>query len=306
MQSAGAMAGLQQYWASGFPPLGTPWRLPGWLLGACTGSMFAYPGGGARGLSAPTFLVFVAGAAMLWRRGKGRLVACLVAPFGRTLAASVVHRYPFGTEARLMQFAAPAVCRLSGAGAGALLEMIRSPGRRRRVLGLALAGLIACGIAPQIVSATTPYRMPHDREAREFARRFWPEIGRSAEVACASLDFGGDPPGRWRGRQAWYLCNQAIYSPQRREYGGPRLDLVSKARPLRCVLFEQDPESPAVIDWLDGMRTGFALRSVSTMEPLVTLGDPPRQVAEHWWIYEFVPRAGEENRVPMETSHDAR
>ena len=306
MQSAAAIAGLQRYWSSGFPPLSAPWNLPGWLLGACTGSMFAYPGGGARGLSTPTFLAFVAGAASLTRRGKGRLVVCLIAPFGLTLAAAVVHRYPFGTEARLMQFAAPAVCLLSGAGAGALIEKIQSPRRRRRVLALALAGVVVCGIAPQIVSSTTPYRMPHDQEEREFARRFWPEFGRDAEAACAHLDFGIDPPGRWRGRQAWYLCNQAIYSPQRREHGGPRLDRVSSAHPLRCVVFDQDPESPTVIDWLGRMRTNYALRSTSTIAPLITLGDPPRQVAEHWRIYEFVPRTDEENHVPMETSHDER
>lgn len=306
MQSAGAMAGLQQYWSSSFPPLGAPWSLPGWLLGSCTGSMFAYPGGGARGLSTLTFLAFAAGAAILTRQGKGRLVVCLVAPFGLTLAASVVHRYPFGTEARLMQFAVPAICLLSGVGAGAVIEKIRSKGRRRRVLALALMGLIACGIVPQIVSSTIPYRMLHDKEEREFARRFWPELGRNAEVACTHLDFGVDPPGRWRGRQAWYLCNQAIYSPQRREYGGPRLDQTSADHPLRCVVFEQDPESPAVLEWLSRMRTDFVLRSTSTVTPLMTLGDPPRRFPEHWRIYEFVPRTDQENHAPMETSHDER
>ena len=103
------------------------------------------------------------------------------------------------------------------------------------MLAAALVGLVASGVIPQVVSATVPYRMPYDRQAREFARRFWPEQGRDAELACAHLDFGIDPPGVWRGRQAWYLCNQAIYSPQRREHGWPRLGLVSADRPLRCV-----------------------------------------------------------------------
>ena len=285
------------------------WTLPGWLIGAFTGSMFAYPGGGARGLSTLTFLAFVVGAAILTRQGKGRIVVCLIAPFGLTLAAAVVHRYPFGTEARLMQFAAPAVCLLSGAGAGAAIEKIRSTGRRRRVLGLASAGLVACGVVPQIVSSTIPYRMLHDQESREFARGFWPELGRNAEAACAHLDFEVDPPGGWRGRQAWYLCNQAIYSPQRRKHGGPRLDRVSDAHPLRCVVFEQDPESPPIRDWLDRMRRDFVLQSVSTRTPLATFGDPPRRVPEHWRIYEFVPRTNrtdDENHVPMETSHDER
>ncbi|APW60193.1 hypothetical protein BSF38_01659 [Paludisphaera borealis] len=307
-QSAGAIAGLQNYWSSGFPPLGTPWKLPGWLLAACTGSMFAYPGGGAHGLSTVTFLAFVAGAAVLTRQGKGRLVVCLIAPFGLTLLASVFHRYPFGTEARLMQFAAPAVCLLSGAGAGAAIEWIRSAGRRRRVLGAVLTGLVACGIAPQVVSSMIPYRMLHDQEAREFARRFWAEQGRDAELACAHLDFGLDSPG-WQGRQAWYLCNQAIYSPQRRAHGGPRLDRVSTDHPLRCVVFEQDPDGAPVRAWLARMRTEYDLRSQSMREPLVTLGDPARQAPERWRIYEFIPRSkptGEENHVPMETSNNER
>jgi hypothetical protein len=308
-QSARAIGGLQRYWASGFAPVGEPWKLPGWLLSAFTGGMMAYPGGGARGLSTPTFVAFAAGAAVLNRGGKGRVVACLVAPLGLAFLASAFHRYPFGTEARLMQFAAPAVCLLAGAGAGAAIEGIRSDARRRRVLAAALVGFVACGVIPQVVSAMAPYRMRYDRQAREFARRFWPEQSRDAELACAHLDFGIDPPGVWRGRQAWYLCNQAIYSPQRREHGGPRLGLVSADRPLRCVVFERDPEDPAVSAWLGRMNREYDLRSTTTLAPVVTLGDPERRAAEHWRIYDFIPRStppGAEDHVPMETSHDDR
>jgi len=300
-QSAGAIAGLQRYWSSGFPPTGEPWKLLGWLLSAFTGSMMAYPGGGSRGLSTPTFLAFAAGATVLVRGGKGRVVACLVAPFGLAFLASAFHRYPFGTEARLMQFAAPAVCLLSGAGLGAAIERIRSDARRRRVLAAAIVGLVASGVVPQVVSSMAPYRMPYDQQAREFARRFWPAQGRDAELACAQLDFGIDPPGVWRGRQAWYLCNQAISSPQRREHGGPRLDLVWAGRPLRCVLFERDPDEPAVRDWLDRMKRTYDLRSTTTLAPVVTLGDQGKQAPERWRIYDFIPRStppGAEDHVP--------
>lgn len=307
-QSAGALSGLQRYWASGFPPIETPWRLPGWLLAACTGSMFAYPGGGARGLSAITFVAFVAGAIVLTRQGKGRTAACLIAPFGLTLAASVVHRYPFGTEARLMQFVAPAVCLLSGAGAGAAIERIRSVERRRRVLGAVLVGLIACGVVPQVVSSTIPYRMRRDQEAREFARRFWPEQNEGAELACAHLDFAVGPPGGWRGKKSWYLCNQAIYSPQRRNFGGPRLDHVSADHPLRCVVFDEDPNGVAVQTWLERMRRDCDLRSLTIKESFVTLGDTPRKATERWRIYEFVPRTKRKNEEPdpMKRSHNER
>ena len=174
-QSAAAIDGLRDYWASSFPPLRDPRALAGWLVSAHTGSAFAYPGGGARGASTATFLAFLAGAIVLVRRGDGAIVACLTAPFGLALLAAALHRYPYGTEARLMQFAAPSICLLAGLGAATAIESIRESRRRRLVLGIALAGLVVCGVVPQVVSSIHPYRMLYDQQAREFARRFWVE-----------------------------------------------------------------------------------------------------------------------------------
>ena len=121
-QTAAAIDGLREYWASSFPPLRDPRALAGWLVSAHTGSAFAYPGGGARGASTATFLAFLAGAIVLVRRGDGAIAACLTAPFGLALLAAALHRYPYGSEARLMQFAAPSICLLAGLGAATAIE----------------------------------------------------------------------------------------------------------------------------------------------------------------------------------------
>lgn len=292
-QSAGAMEGLRRYWSSGFPPIAEPRELPGWLLDAATGSLFAYPGGGARGASAATSLACLLGAVAMVRRGRGAMVVALLAPLGLNLAAAAMRRYPFGPEARLAQYAAPAICILAGAGIGAALESIRRPRPRRGLIVAGLAGAVAFALVPQIESWRRPYRMPHDLEAREFARTFWPELAKGAEVACAHLDFGLERPGTWQGSRAWYLCNQAVWSPSRRR-GGPRLDRVSDDRPLRCVLFDEDPDAPDVSAWLARMRSDYRLRSVRAIPVRATLGDPPRTLTETWRVFEFAPLEGAE------------
>lgn len=296
VQSAGAIEGLRTYWSDDFPPLNDPLRLPGWLLGAISGSMMAYPGGGDRGESAATLLAVVVGASVLIRRRRGALVGCLLAPLGLNLIAATFQRYPFGGEARLAQYAAPAICLLAGAGAWAVWELIRPEGRRNRVLVGMLAALVVCGIVPQIVSWRVPYRMVLDQESREFARRFWPELARDAEVACAHLDFHLDDPGRWQGARAWHLCNQAIYSPQRRRFGGPRLDRVSADRPLRCVVFQGEPDDSNVAAWLARMRVDYRLQSIKTVEVPAAVGSDDAAVLETPRIYEFIPNGeGAEN-----------
>lgn len=299
-QSAGAMEGLRRYWAAGFPPLAEPAKVPGWLLGALTGSVFAYPGGGARGASVATTVACLVGAIALIRRGRGAMVVALAAPLGLNLIAAGLERYPFGPEARLAQYAAPAICLLAGAGVGATLESIRRPRLRRSLIVAGLAGLVACAVVPQMHSWARPYRMPHDREARDFARTFWPELSRDAVVACAHLDFGLERPGTWQGQRAWYLCNQAVWSPSRRA-GGPKLDEVSDDRPLRCVLFNEDPARPPIAAWLARMQSDYRLRSVREIPVDSTFGDQGRTVVETWRVYEFTPLPNAAPEIQGET-----
>ncbi len=188
LQGAQGIEGLRRYWADSFPPLRSLPRLAGWLISAHTGSVFAYPGGGSRGGSTATTLAVLAGAVAMVRRRHAAMVVCLLGPFGLVFLAAALQRYPYGSEARLMQFVAPSICLLSGLGAAVLLEWIRSPALRRKLLLVSLIGLVVCAIAPQVVSSRFPYRMLYDHQAREFSRWFWVEQARDAEVLCFELD----------------------------------------------------------------------------------------------------------------------
>ncbi len=286
-----AVQGLRQYWAGSFPPLADPVGLLGWLVAAHTGSAFAYPGGGSRGLSAATTLGMVLGATVMVRRGQRTIVVCLVAPLGLALLAAALRLYPYGSEARLMQYAGPAICLLVGRGASAVIGCVQDVRLRRALLAGSLVGLVLCGVAPQIVSWLVPYRMRYDHDAREFARRFWPAQANGALLRCLDLDSDVLPQEGWQGRKAWYLCNQVIYSPARRHT--PRLDdrVITSEHPLRCVLYNESEDNPAVREWLERMRPIVRLREVKVFDVPVTMGEG-KAVIETWRTFDFVPRKG--------------
>lgn len=292
-QCAKALPGLRRYWASSFPPLRQPWRLPAWLLAAHTGSALAYPGGGARGGSAATFIACLIGVAALLRRGDRAILLCLTAPLGLALVAASWHLYPYGSEARLMQFAAPAICLLSGQGTASLLSRLQRPRLRRGILAVMIVGLVACGVAPQVVSSLQPYRMLYDHQVREFARKFWTEQSADVDIRCAELDYGIGRESGWQGKKAWYLCNQVIYSPGRRPDAVAGGRKVSAGRPLRCVLFGESEESARVRDWLAQMELELDLKEARVYQVPVTLvnGD---SATEEWRVFDFVPRRDDE------------
>ena len=264
-QWARRMPGLRRYWASSFPPLRDPMRLAIWLISAHTGSAFAYPGGGARGGSAATFVACLIGVAAMLRRGDRSILTCLTVPMGLALIAASMHLYPYGSEARLMQFAAPSICVLSGLGTAAVLARVQGPRLRRNSLAALMLCLVVCGVVPQVVSSLRPYRTLYDHQVREFARRFWREQSANAEVACIELDYGVGRGSGWQGKRAWYLCNQMIYSPDRRRDPDPTNRGISADRPLRCVLFGEPEEGQAVQDWLARMKANLTSREQESM-----------------------------------------
>jgi hypothetical protein len=302
-QSALAIAGLRQYWASSFPPVGNPLPLLSWLLAAHTGSAFAYPGGGARGASTLTFLATLLGVSTLLRRGDRAVVICLTAPFGLAFLAAALKLYPYGSEARLMQFAAPSICLLAGLGAATVSTSIRRVRLRLIVLQMGFVSLIAFGVAPQILSFHYPYRMLYDHQEREFARRFWVEQSRDAKLACAHLDYDLDQNGLWQARKAWYLANQMIYRPREARDHAVREEQVSRDRPLRCVVYEAAPETPAVRSWLDRMKSAYKLRGMTAIEVNVTRGEGTPAI-ETWRLFEFLPK-GDDHPAVLATQSTA-
>ncbi len=257
-------------WAKTFPPLRDPVRLFVWLLDTHTGRLFAYPNGGANGGSALTFVCFVVGAGCLFRRRRQGLLAIFLPPFGLALIAASLHRYPYGYSARFNLYLAPIICLLAGLGAARLIAAIRPERIRLGVLVgfTALLALVGAGtIAGDLIQ---PYKNAEDRQSRLFARRFWPQQGHGAEIACVYTDLGLEffPKLFEWGHSARYLCHQRIYSPFHQEGSrGPDLEAVSLSRPLRCVVFSipdhlfpfarRDEERWR--SWLAEMETGYDL-----------------------------------------------
>ncbi len=137
---------------------------------------------------------------------------------------------------------------------------------------------------------TSVPRTVYDHQAREFARRFWPEQARDAELACVQWDFGISVRHEAVARTAIYLCNQQIYSPRQSRGGGPRWPLVTPGRPLRCVVFDDSLyKSPATSAWLASMQSRFDLRKRDDLV-VPTIGLDMKPWDDHVRVYEFQPR----------------
>ena len=295
-QASSASGAMRAMWVMSFPPLDSTFGLIRWLLVVHSGDLMAYPCGGESGASVVSLLACVAGGVALVRSGRSTVVAILLGPLLVAMVAAGLRLYPYGgpaphgSAARIMQYAAPGLCLLIGFGFSQALERLKAWTRTDRALRIACVGLLAVGVVPLVEAARHPYRAYHAEAAREFARRFWPEVGRGAEVACLRWDYGVADWDSIRLGVAVSLCNQAIYSPSRRS-GGPKWDAVSADHPLRCVLgVAPEVDGPAVAAWLESMASSYELTRrevipVETAEP----GRSPR--LERYEVFEFVPRS---------------
>jgi Dolichyl-phosphate-mannose-protein mannosyltransferase len=295
-QAGSASGSMRVMWAQSFPPLDSAIGFLRWLVVVHSGDLMAYPCGGERGASCLSLVACVAGATVLIRSGRSAIVAILLGPLLLGMVAAGLRLYPYGgpaphgSAARIMQYAAPGLCLLIGLGFSSGLEWVRARMGSDRPLRLACLGLLVVGVCPLVEGFRHPYRAYQAEAARNFAREFWPEVSRGAEVADLRWDY---PVAEWDSIRlgiAVSLCNEAIYSPSRRS-GGPRWDAVSTARPLRCVLgVEDNPEGPRVAGWLREMAEHYRLTArriipVDISEP----GRPPG--LERYEVFEFVPKS---------------
>ena len=148
-----------------------------------------------------------------------------------------------------MIFVAPMICLFCGVGLAAMIARLRPAGRRRRVLFATAFGLAMSGVALLGSKLAFPYKTIPDVNSRTFARSFWSERARDAELVCVKSDLGlGFNRRNWTFfRSALYLCNQKIYSPRHRVGSGVNWDAVSVDKPLRCVLYNEWPENNACL-----------------------------------------------------------
>jgi hypothetical protein len=159
-----------QTWEGSFPPLSRPWNLPWWLIKVHTGNMLAYPYGGNQFGSLATALLALYGGFVLWRRDRG-LLALLLSPLGPAMIAAGLHRYPYGTSARISLFFAPAVCILAGQGLAGLIVLYCPRLVARRLLFAATAGFAAIALGCGISAVVKPYRSPIDLETKRFVAK---------------------------------------------------------------------------------------------------------------------------------------
>jgi hypothetical protein len=298
------------YWAEAFPPVGEPAKFLCWLAETHTGRMFAYPFGEARGGSSFTTLCFVVALVALWRRRQRALLALLLGPFGFTLLASLVGRYPYGTSARTMIFVAPSVCLLGGLGLATMIASMRYSRSRRWALRASVTGLAAAGFVLLSLTLAAPYKCLPDQNSRSFARVFWTEHAKDSELVCVKSDLGlGFRPRNWTlFRSALYLCNQRIYSPRHRLGVGASWNKVSALRPLRCVLYNEWPENdPACSAWLKEMTKKFEVRNCQTfVVNESTHRDDGTDLEDRYTVYDFVPRGvAPLSRVVLDPSQPA-
>ena len=154
--------GLADAWKRGYPPLDQPWKIPLWLLTVHTGRGFAWPIGENHFGSTLTFLLWLTGLAVCWRRGNRWVWALLVTPQVLALAAAFLHKYPYLQNPRLCMFLGPGICLFAGAGVAFLIDKLGGE-KRRRCYCLAAGALMLCacgGLGRDVAMRVREFRGP--------------------------------------------------------------------------------------------------------------------------------------------------
>jgi hypothetical protein len=154
--------GLREVWKGGFPPLAQPWKIPWWLLSVQTGRGFAWPIGDDHFGSTATFILWLTGLVVYWRRGNRRVWVLFVVTQVMALAAAFAGKYPYLQNPRVCFFLGPGICLFVGAGAQYLIFRFGGNNRRALYCGTALAlaiyglGGLGCDIVLRIREVKGP------------------------------------------------------------------------------------------------------------------------------------------------------
>jgi hypothetical protein len=261
-ESSVELAYTTDFWTGAFPPLGDPVGFAKWLLFAHSGRMFGYPIGFDAGGGAITFILFVFGAVVLFRQRRRTPLALFLIPFGLALIAASLQKYPYGLSGRISQWAVPAICILAATGFTWVLGNLSRVRMRRLAMNAMIGFLALFGVAQGFADIVHPYKAQRDRAARDFARWFWVEKARDAELLCAWNDLQlpfARPQGSHVLGNGQYWSNQKIYSPRQGGGEAPDLSRVADDHPLRVVFLESMINQPGngFAEWLDEMRAEY-------------------------------------------------
>jgi hypothetical protein len=290
-------------WADGFPPWRNPLQLFAWLADVHTGAMFAYPVGAEHGGSVVTFFCFAIGLVAMFRQGPREVAITVVGWFALSLVAAALHRYPYGSHARLSQYLAPGICLLAGSGGALLISRLRRQDWQTMAVRACVAGGILMAFGTLIRDVVHPFKSGLDRQHRDFARRFWAESPDDLTI-CLQTDLG---LRLYEGNfETAYLCNQRIYSPERHGGGGSiREQIDSAERPLRCVVFHSVSarrNEALFSSWMQETLARYDLAGTETHQwPLSNNHDRLYDFyTQSYDVYRFVPRRPAESAAPAE------
>jgi hypothetical protein len=247
-------AAMDSCWTAHFPDWSRPWFVPVWAvlqtLEVCRYCLMPL------GQVLAVFAGF--GVAVLLARPGGRdLVAVLLAPLGLALAASFLHKYPYGGM-RVEVFATPALCLLTAAGARHLLSRVARTSPALAVV----AGLLA--FAPPVVLTAYRTAQPWPRAEGDKAAAFVREQSESGEPIFGNFweyeYYLRDEPGF----RAW----QGAFEPE--ELTAPRAWVIHTAdRAAEHYPF------PLPRGWKVAARTEFARTSVFELRRVAIITPAP-------------------------------
>ena len=178
-QYAATYKAMMNHWALGLPPA-NPFAFVVWFFQVHTSEMFAYPVGSKNGGSALTFICFLMGAWVLWRRRQHQLLLLLLGAFALTFIAAAMRRYPYGGSGRVAQHLVPAICLLAGLGIHEALNWCSR--HRQDLLTVSITGALLVIAAGGIVRmCLRPYHERDDKTIQlaltKWAGRAGPETG---------------------------------------------------------------------------------------------------------------------------------
>jgi hypothetical protein len=298
-QEAHDLAAMREGWHEHFPPMTGLFDFAYWMLHTHTGDIIAYPAGGSPHQSSLSALCWFAALVALALRRQGTILLLGLAPLAVTFVAALMQRFPYGGHIRMNLYMAPWMCMMIGYGLTVLIAWpVRRGWRPEPWLRTALGALALVGAATIVRDLASPYKNISDERARAFAEWFWYNAEHDGEVACVNHDLG-----RVFARETYeelsfvaeYLCNQRIYSP-RHAAGAPiHWERISKAHPLRCVLYRVELhafDEAAFQAWLGAMQETFILEGRESY-PQVRLKNTGRITGvDHLEIFRFIPRPG--------------
>jgi hypothetical protein len=283
-------------WEQAFPPLHSAKQMALFLLESHSSEAFSYPAGGARGASGLTTICWLAALVLLLRGRRFWLATLFTVPLILNFTAAALHGYPYGGHSRVMLYMAPILCLLTGLGGTGLLSLMKN--RRWSAATpaiLALALLAAVGGVASVRDFLKPYKETCWQRNRDFARWFWTDKALDAELACVASDFkqplsaapGGDDLA------SVYFCNQRIYSRRLAHGQPPKLDAVTKDRPLRCARFRPsaatEQDEAKFQEWLRSMETKYRLVAREKYPLTFFVHESELQYVDQVEMYEFVP-----------------